>query len=74
MCWKGAVYEMCVCTYNTECPMMEAHYLIEDHRILLQVASSSFWRSLHLLWIVPTFELAIIRCRIFCLPVCCPKV
>jgi len=53
--------------------MLEAQYLIKGHRILLQVASS-YWRSLHLLWNVPTFELAVIWCRIFCLPVCCPKI
>ena len=53
--------------------MKEAHYLIEGRRILLQVASS-YWKGLHLLRIVPAFELAIIRCRIFRLPVCCPNI
>ena len=45
--------------------MMEAQYLIEGHRIPLQVAYSLYWRSLHLLRIVPAFELAIIGAESF---------
>jgi len=31
--------------------MLEAQYLIGGHRILLQVASSLYWRSLHELYV-----------------------